>query len=59
MGVEDFNDRHAYYTKVNGFSENEALPSEYEMILKRLFSMYCRQIFWSLIQNDDVEAIFE
>lgn len=59
MSAEDFNDRHAYHSKVNGFSDDEALPGEYEVILKRLFSMYCRQIFWSLIQNDDVEAIFE
>jgi hypothetical protein len=26
--------------------------------MKRLFNQYCRQIFWSLIQNDDIEKIF-
>jgi hypothetical protein len=57
-GIEDFNDRYAYYQKVNVFAESESLPTEYETILKRLFSMYCRQIFWSLIQNDEVESIF-
>ena len=57
-GIEDFNDRYAYYQKVNVFAESESLPAEYETILKRLFSMYCRQIFWSLIQNDEVESIF-
>lgn len=57
--MEDFNDRHAYFEKVNSFSENEGLYFEYEKILKRLFAMYCRQIFWSLIQNDEIETIFE
>jgi len=42
MSIEEFNDRHAYFNKVNCFGGNEQLPSEYEMILKRLFSMYCR-----------------
>jgi hypothetical protein len=27
--------------------------------MRRLFNMYCRQIFWSLIQNDDIIRIFE
>ena len=57
--VEDFNDRHAYFEKVNAFADNEGLYFEYEKILKRLFAMYCRQIFWSLIQNDEIETIFE
>lgn len=57
--VEGFNDRAAYFEKVNSFSDNEGLYFEYEKILKRLFAMYCRQIFWSLVQNDEIEAIFE
>ena len=24
----------------------------------RLFNMYCRHVFWSLIQKDDIEKIF-
>lgn len=56
--VDDFNDRHAYFEKVNIFQHQEGLYFEYEKILKRLFAMYCRQIFWSLIQNDEVESIF-
>jgi len=35
------------------------LSQEYEKIMRRLFNQYCRQIFWSLIQNDDIEKIFE
>ena len=59
VSIEEFNNRYAYFNKVNQFADNEGLPQEYELILKRLFSMYCRQIFWSLIQNDDIEDIFE
>ena len=32
---------------------------EYEKALIRLFNMYCRHVFWSLIQKDDIEKIFE
>lgn len=59
VSIEEFNDRHAYFAKVNSFTDKEGLPQEYERIVKRLFNMYCRQIFWSLIQNDDIEKIFE
>jgi len=59
VSIEEFNNRYAYYKQVNTFAVNEALPQEYQQILKRLFGMYCRQIFWSLIQNDDIEVIFD
>ena len=32
---------------------------DYEKSLIRLFNMYCRQVFWSLIQKDDIEKIFD
>ena len=59
VSIEEFNDRHAYFNKVNTFTGQEGLSQEYERIIKRLFNIYCRQIFWSLIQNDDIEKIFE
>ena len=26
--------------------------------MARLFNMYCRHVFWSLIQKDDIEKVF-
>jgi hypothetical protein len=59
ISIDEYNDRNAYFSKVNVFEGGEGIILEYERILKRLFSMYCRQIFWSFIQNDNIETIFE
>lgn len=42
VSIEEFNDRHAYFAKVNTFADKEGLSQEYERIIKRLFNMYCR-----------------
>ena len=42
---------------ISNFSKKD-LPMEYEKTLIRLFNMYCRHVFWSLIQKDDVSVIF-
>lgn len=42
---------------ISNFSKKD-LPMEYEKTLIRLFNMYCRHVFWSLIQKDDVTVIF-
>lgn len=47
----------ALYDAINSFSKKD-LAAEYEKSLIRLFNMYCRHVFWSLIQKDDIETIF-
>ncbi len=31
----------------------------YEKSIRRLFNMYCRAIFWNLIQKDKISKIFD
>jgi len=38
----------ALFECINTFNRND-LPGEYEKSLIRLFNMYCRHVFWSLI----------
>lgn len=40
-------------------SKADNLASMFETCLRRLFSMQCRQVFWSLIKRDKVEEITE
>ena len=47
----------ALFDAINSFNKKD-LPGEYEKSLIRLFNMYCRHVFWSLIQKDDIEKIF-
>jgi predicted thioredoxin/glutaredoxin len=35
------------------------LASEYEKVMMRLNNMYCRQIFWNMIQKDNMEELFK
>lgn len=35
------------------------LASLYEQKIKRLFNIYCRQIFWSIVQKDKIEFLFD
>ena len=47
----------ALYDAINNYSKKE-LAADYEKSMIRLFNMYCRHVFWSLIQKDDIEKIF-
>jgi hypothetical protein len=35
------------------------LATLYESKIKRLFNIYCRQIFWSIVQKDKIEFLFD
>jgi hypothetical protein len=35
------------------------IANAYEKVISHLYNMYCRQIFWSLIQKDDMAKLFE
>lgn len=47
----------ALFEAVNNFSKKD-IAQDYEKSMARLFNMYCRHVFWSLIQKDDIERIF-
>jgi len=54
----DSTSKDALFDAINGFSKQD-LAAEYEKSLIRLFNMYCRHVFWSLIQKEqDIEKIF-
>ena len=53
----DNSTKDALFDAVNNFSKQD-LPGEYEKTLIRLCNMYCRHVFWSLIQKDDLDSIF-
>ena len=43
-------------------ASNEAkmeIANAYEKSVSHLYNMYCRQIFWSLIQKDDMAMLFD
>lgn len=35
------------------------IANAYEKVILHLYNMYCRQIFWSLIQKDDMAKLFD
>jgi hypothetical protein len=39
--------------------EGENLATLYEGKVKRLVNMYCRHIFWSLVQRDRLDKLFD
>ncbi|CDW71537.1 UNKNOWN [Stylonychia lemnae] len=47
----------ALFDTINSFSKKD-LAADYEKSMIRLFNMYCRHVFWSLIQKDDIHNLF-
>jgi len=47
------------YNRAISTADDQDLALSYEKSLERLFNMYCRRIFWSLIKKDKISEIFK